>query len=82
MNQAWDSRWQFHRRKKEMVKGIPNTKNGPSHSINPGNHREFCLVMSTRLVGKCGVVRKGGGAMSGKFRLQLVSNRVLKENSL
>ena len=33
-------------------------------------------------MGKCRVVRKGGGAVSGKFRLQLVSNRVLKENSL
>ena len=65
-----------------MVKGIPSTRNGPSHSLNPGNHREFCLVMSTRLVGKCVVVRKGGGAMSAEFRLQLVVNRVLKENSL
>lgn len=54
----------------------------PEPSLNPGNHREFCLVMSTRLVGKCVVVRKGGGAMSAEFRLQLVINRVLKENSL
>ena len=65
-----------------MVKGIPSTRNGPSHSLNPGNHREFCLVMSTRLVGKCVVVRKCGGAMLAEFRLQLVINRVLKENSL
>lgn len=56
-------------RREEVARDIPSTRNGPSHSLSPGNHREFCLAMSTGHVGKCGDVRKGGALTASQVSL-------------
>lgn len=45
-----------------MARGSPNTSDNLSPTLSSGNNMEFCFVMSRGHMGKCGEMRKDGGA--------------------